>query len=666
MKLRFKLISLALFCATNLFAQGLAPGKLLEPPTDTWPTYNGDYSGRRYSTLDQINAGNIGSLALAWVFQTHSQSIKSTPLEVNGILYFTVPDNVWAVDARTGRGIWHYHRASQGDHIGNRGVGMWHDRLYFTTPDAQLICLNAKNGKPIWQIQLADPKLAYFATMAPLAIRNHVIAGVSGDVTDIPAFLDSIDPETGKLQWRWDVEPKLGRPGSETWPKHSEAIRHGGGMTWMTGTYDPELNLLYWGTGNPNPVLDGSSRPGANLYTASVVALDPDSGKLVWYYQTSPHDVHDWDSVETPVLFDATIDGRPRKLIAQAARNGFYFLLDRTNGQHIATAPFIDVNWAAGIDASGHVIPKSDSAPAPDGTLVEPSSDGSTNWMAPSFDPQTNLFYVDARRTVSIFYMTTHGKPEGWSGRDRGLWSDSTLRALDAVTGKLVWNHELGSDEAIAGVLTTAGHLLFSGDDSGNLLALDPATGKTLWHLNVGGWLESSPMTYELDGRQYLIFGVQDRLMAFALPAANATAAESQGAEAPNADEAEIRGLIHKYVQAADEADTNLAGQVWLNSNAVSIVNPVGRIEGWQVIKTDFYQRDMGGMFSERQLNVHGIQIHVDEDSAWAEFNWDFEAKYRSNGKPVTTKGMETQIYRKTSRGWALVHVHYSLVPAGR
>jgi alcohol dehydrogenase (cytochrome c) len=505
-------------CSGFAAAQGLDPAALLRPPTDTWPTYNGDYSGARYSTLDQVNAKNIGALNLAWVFRTGGTDIKSTPLEVNGVLYFTAPDNVWAVDARFGRQIWHYERHSEGDHIGNRGVGMYKDWLYFTTPDAHLVSLNAKDGSVRWIVELADPELRYFSTMAPLVIRNHVIAGVSGDVTDLRGFLESLDPETGAIQWRWNTEPDPGQPGSETWPKNSDAILHGGGMTWMTGTYDPGLNLLYWGTGNPNPVLVGEGRTGDNLYTCSIVALDPDTGKLAWYFQPSPHDLHDWDAVETPVLFDAEFKGKRRKLLAQASRNGFFFVLDRTTGEHLVTAPFIDETWASGVDSRGRPIAKAEATPSADGALVEPGSDGATNWMAPSFDPQTGLFYVNARRLFSIFYKTATGKAEGWGGRDRGLWADSTLRALDYRNGKEVWSHEIGEGESIAGILTTAGHLLFSADNAGDLLALDPATGKTLWHLNAGGALDASPMTYELEGRQYIILPVQDVVYAFALP----------------------------------------------------------------------------------------------------------------------------------------------------
>ena len=511
-------------------AQSLDSTALLKPPTDTWPTYNGDYSGKRYSTLDQINARNINSLTLAWAFNTHTSVIKSTPLEVNGILYFSAPDNVWAIDARFGRQIWHYQRTSEGDHIGHRGLGMYKNWLYFTTPDAHLLCLDAKDGKLRWDVELADVKLGYFSTMAPLVIRDHVIVGVSGDVTDVRGYLKSIDPETGDTQWTWYTEPDPGQPGSETWPKDSDAILHGGGMTWMTGTYDPDLNLLYWGTGNPNPVLAGEGRPGDNLYTCSIVALNPDTGKLAWYFQPSPHDVHDWDAVETPVLLDAEFKGKKRKLLAQASRNGFYFLLDRTNGQYLAAAPFIDQTWATGVDSHGRPIAKAEATPTPDGALVEPGSDGATNWMSPSFDPQTNLLYVTARRIFSIYYHTVTGKAEGWGGRDRNLWANSTIRALDYRTGKVVWNHETGEDENGAGILTTAGHLLFSADTSGNLLALDPATGKTLWHLYAGGHMTGSPMTYQLDGRQYALFAVQDVLYAFALP--ESTAKEESAAVA--------------------------------------------------------------------------------------------------------------------------------------
>ncbi|MBV9767689.1 MAG: acido-empty-quinoprotein group A [Acidobacteriaceae bacterium] len=500
-------LACAFACALSCFAgdEGLDPQVLLKPLAADWPTFNGDYSGKRFSALSQINQQNVQRLTLAWVLQPQSVDIKSSPLVVNGILYFTTPDNVWAADARTGRIIWHYYRESQGDHIGQRGVGMYKDWLYFETPDCHLISLNAKNGSVRWNIELADPKLGYFATMAPLVIRDHVIVGVSGDVTDIPGFLESVSPDTGKVEWRWNTEPNVGEAGADTWPQEGDAIRHGGGMTWMTGTYDPGLNQLYWGIGNPNPVLNGDVRKGENLYTCSIVSLNPDTGKLNWHFQPSPHDTHDWDAVQTPVVFDDEYKGVHRKLLAQASRNGYFFVLDRTTGEHILTAPFIATDWAKGIDSRGEPIPNPGKEPKPDGTLVSPGSDGATNWMAPSFNPDAGLFYVSARRLWSIFYMTAEGKPEGWAGRDRNLWANSVLEAIDYNTGKIRWQHEIGDGEGLAGMLTTAGKLLFTADNSSNLLALDPETGKTLWHVNLGARMAAAPTTYELDGRQYLL-----------------------------------------------------------------------------------------------------------------------------------------------------------------
>jgi acido-empty-quinoprotein group A len=497
--------------------EGLAPHDLLKPLSTDWPTFNGDYSGRRFSSLSQINQSNVNRLTLAWIAQPKSVGIKSTPLEVNGVLYFSTPDNVWAADARSGQIIWHFLRESQGDHIGNRGVGIYKDSIYFETPDCHLVSLDAKNGKLRWDVELADPKAGYFATMAPLIVHDHVIVGVSGDVTDVPGFLAALDPATGSVQWKWNTEPKPGEPGSETWPQGTDAIAHGGGMTWMTGTYDPQLNQLYWGTGNPNPVLNGDIRKGDNLYTCSIVSLNPDTGKLLWHFQPSPHDTHDWDAVQTPVLIEDDYNGVRRKLLLQASRNGFFFVLDRTTGEHILTAPFVSTNWSKGVDSRGVPIPNSAKEPKPDGALVSPGSDGATNWMAPSFDPNSQLFFFSARRLWSIFYMTAEGKPEGWAGRDRNLWAESFLVGMDYKTGSIRWKHEIGRGEGVAGALTTAGNLLFTADNADNLLALDPATGKTLWHVRVGGGMETAPTTYQLDGKQYLLTPIGNLLLAWTL-----------------------------------------------------------------------------------------------------------------------------------------------------
>ena len=511
-----------------LIAQGLDSAKLLHPTPDTWPSYNGDYSGRRFSTLKQINAANVTNLGLAWVFRADTgpggspfgNQIKSTPLLLDGVLYFTVPDHAWAVDARTGRELWHFKWETKGGiHIGNRGVGIYGNWIFFETPDDYLISLEKNTGKLRWSVEIADLKQEYFSTPAPLVVGNHVIVGVGGDSLDVPGYLEARDPETGQVQWRFNTEPKPGEPGSETWP-NINAMTHGGGMTWMPGTYDPEMSLLFWGTGNPNPVHAGAGRKGDNLWTCSIVALNANTGKLVWWFQSSPHDTHDYDAVQTPVLIDGEFDGRPRKLVAQASRNGYFFLLDRTSGKKLVAQPYIPLNWSKGIDQRGEPIPDPAKEPKTDGALVSPASGGATNWPPPSFDPETGLFYVSTSYSYSVFYLTdTDPNPEGYAGRDAGVWSQSALKAIDYQTGKIRWSHVFpGDGGSLSGLLTTAGRLLFSGDPSRNLIAFDPASGKILWHVGLGSNVSNGPITYELDGRQYLVVGAGDMLYAFTLP----------------------------------------------------------------------------------------------------------------------------------------------------
>ncbi len=512
-------------------AQGLEPSAIVHPAPGSWPTYNGDYSGKRFSTLDQINQGNVKDLRLAWLYHINTgpgalpfgPEIKSTPLQVDGVLYFTVPDHAWAVDARTGREIWHHAWPTKGGiHTGNRGVGIYHDWLFFETPDDHLISLDKNTGKFRWAVEIADLALEYFSTPAPLVVNNHIIVGVGGDSLDVPGYLEARDPETGAVQWRFNTEPRPGEPGSETWP-NAQAMEHGGGMTWLTGTYDPELNLLFWGTGNPNPVHAPQSRKGDNLYTCSIVALNADTGKLAWHFQASPHDTHDWDDVEEPVLFDAEVNGQPRKLLAQAARNGYFFVLDRTNGKALVTKPFDpDLNWSEGVNPAGQPIPNPAKEPKTDGTLVSPASGGATNWPPPSFDPQSGLFYVSNSPSYSVYYLTdTSEHPQGYGGRDSGVWGESALVALDYKTGKTRWRHVYpGEGGSLSGILTTAGRLLFTGDPSANFIAFDPETGKPLWHAGLTSSVSNGPMTYELDGRQYLVVGAGDNLYAFTVPAA--------------------------------------------------------------------------------------------------------------------------------------------------
>lgn len=520
--MKLRLFICAVLAAGSLLAQGLDPKKLAEAPVDSWPTYNGDYSGRRFSTLSDINANNIRSLSLAWVYrlQTGSEggAIKSTPLLVNGILYFTIPDHVFAVDARSGRELWHYRWNSRGGwHLGNRGVGIYGDWLYFETPDCNLVSLHLKDGSERWRKPICDLDRYYTATVAPVVIKNHIIVGVSGDDLDIPGYLESRDPETGDLQWHWSSVPKPGEPGSETWP-NAEAMAHGGGMTWVPSTYDPELNLLYLGTGNPQPVIAGKAREGSNLFTESIVALHLDSGKMAWYFQASPHDTHDWDAVETPVLFDGEVNDQPRKLLAQASRNGYFFVLDRTNGKNIVTAPFVKANWAKGIDSKGTPIPNPKKEPQIDGALVSPNQGGAANWPPPSFSPATGLFYVNATRGFSEYYIYDDSdKPEGWGGNDRGGAGEAMLQALDYKTGKARWTHKWEGQSVHSGVLSTAGNLVFTGDPSNNFVALNATTGEAVWHANLDSSVSNGPITYKLDNTQYVVVGAGDTLFGFAM-----------------------------------------------------------------------------------------------------------------------------------------------------
>lgn len=536
----------------GLLAQGaLDPVLLTKPATDAWPTYHGDYSGRHFSTLKQITTANAKNLSLAWMYHTSASAqgaitggtaapvipgrgaapaaaggpaIKSIPLMVDGVLYLTAPNNTWAVDARTGQQLWHYLWQGRGV-IGNRGVGMYGGWLYFETGDNSVVSVDAATGKERWNQKLAPQGATNFSTSAPLVIRNHVILGVGGDSGRNNDWIESRDPETGELQWKWMITPSAGQPGIDTWPS-PDAAAIGAGGPWQPGTYDPELNLVYIPTGNPTPTYNGRAREGANLYTACLVALNPDTGKVAWYYQYSPHETHDWDSTEVPVLIDGTIDGKPRKLVAMANRNGYYFLLDRTNGKGLVVKPFVpSVNGYKGLDANGVLIPNQAKEPSPGGSLVSPTSDGATNYPAPSFDPLTGLLYTNATTAYSIFYLPPD--PNAPSGYGRGgEWHTgefhTSLKALDYKTGEVKWEHKYDQDGfaggTYPGALTTAGGVLFTGDPSGNFIAFDAATGKILWHCPLGNTFQSNtPETYMLDGHQYVVVAGGDTLFAFYL-----------------------------------------------------------------------------------------------------------------------------------------------------
>jgi alcohol dehydrogenase (cytochrome c) len=508
MRKAFLVGTVCLALGTIAQGQGVEHSTLLKPPADAWPTYHGSYDGRRHSKLEQITPGNVQSLSMAWAFQTDQKAdVKASPLVVDGVIYFSVPDNVWAVDARSGHQIWRYtYPNNKGLHIGSRGLGMYKNWLYFLTPDAHLVSLNANDGSVRWIVQVADVSKGYWTSMAPLVVGNHVLVGTSGDFDNLSGYLRSVDPETGKTQWQWDATPPVGTPNTTT-----------GGNSWMTGTYDPDLNLIYWGTGNPTPVLNATSRPGDNLYTCSIVALNPDTGKLVWAFQPSPHDTHDWDAAEVPVLVDGNFDGKPRKMLLQSSRNGYFFVLDRTNGESLLTVPFGPVNWAKGIDKKGQPIPNPDKEPAPDGRIIAPDEGGLANFRSPSFDETTGLYIVNSHPSWSLYFAKPADGTYGWAGADYDLWSTSVIEAIDYKTGKNVWTHKMQGSSS-SGILTTASGLTFLGDSKGNFLALDTRTGKTLWHAGTGGHIETSAISYELDGRQYVLMGSGQMLMAWALP----------------------------------------------------------------------------------------------------------------------------------------------------
>jgi alcohol dehydrogenase (cytochrome c) len=529
-------------------AGGVDPADLLKPLKDSWPTYSGDYTGKRYSALNQIDQSNVKNLTLAWMARVTAGlgqggrgrsnvivggegpgdifvgggTIKASALEVDGILYFTMPDNAWAVDARSGNELWHYFwKTKGGTHIGNRGLGMWHKTLFMETPDDYLVALDAATGKERWHKEIADLSQGYFSTPAPVIVGNHVLVG-TGDDIDAPGFVQSYDPETGDVQWKFFTVPmKKGDPGLETWGS-LDAARHGGGQAWVPGVFDPETNLYIFSTGNPTPAFTTGTRgPGDNLFTCAIVALNVDTGKMAWYYSTSPHDMHDYDSAQTPVLVDAMYNGKMRKLLLTAARNGYYFTLDRVTGEHLVTTRYgVYTNWAKGLNARGGPIynPEKDATVA--GSLVSPTSDGTTNWEPSSYSPDTGLLYVAQDNGYSIFYLTDidprgsmglGGKEEAQVGS-----GGSFLTAIDYTTGKIAWKRPYYGNGGGGGLLTTAGKLLFAGDGSENLVAHDITTGKPLWHTRIGH-VTNPPQTYMLDGHQYLIAATGDTLWSFLL-----------------------------------------------------------------------------------------------------------------------------------------------------
>jgi alcohol dehydrogenase (cytochrome c) len=518
---------LMLGLASSLAAQ-VTDQKLQQPPGKDWLTYNGSYTSQRNSELDQINLSNVGSLVAKWAFHVNGGApMQSVPIAVNGVLYFTQPNSLYAIDGRSGRLIWDYHHplAKVKDREGpQRGAAVYKDRVYFTTTDDYLFALNASTGSVIYQVKIAETDEGYSAPAAPFIANGKVIVGVSPGDRGLNGFLEAYDADTGTRLWHWDSIPRPGQPGSETWP--GDSWKHAGGATWMSGSYDPDLNLYYLGMGNPSPDFNGDVRKGDNLYTEAMVALDLDTGKLKWYFQFTPHDMMDWDAAEVPVLVNAMYEGKMRKLMVHADRNGFYYVLDRETGKFLHGVPFVThMNWASGLTAEGRPIKIAGIEPSLTGTRVCPSSIGGTNWMSPAYNPQTKLFYVVALEGCGMATKNTETfRPGGFQYRAGGdvLLHDSDwkvyVRALDLTTGKQVWERErIGNAGLGGGLLTTKGGVLFSGELNGQFVALDAKTGKPVWHFNTGEGINAQPMTYMVDGKQYVAIATNTTVFGFAL-----------------------------------------------------------------------------------------------------------------------------------------------------
>ena len=570
--MKSKLLFFALLTAgIPLFGQGysLDSADLLKPLSDNWTTYSGDYSGKRFSLLKNVTVENVKNLSLAWVnanittgcgptgtssTETSGGSFagpgrgaatlvpiivgglgdgsanKCGParleggiLEVNGVIYASTPNNVYALDAHDGEILWHhYWKVRPGHGLSNRGVGMWHNYVYFEEQDDWIVCLDARTGKEVWKKEIASLAENYWLSNAPMVLGNHVIVGVSNNL-DMPAFLKSLDPETGDQQWiLYSTPQNPGDLGLNTWTS-LDAARHGGGTSWVPGSYDPDLHLYYYGTGNPTPAYTQGRGDGDNLFTSCLIAVNVDTGKMAWYFQTSPHDTHDWDSTETPVLADMPFNGRQRKLLMMATRNGYFYVLDRVTGEHLITAKLGLVNnYASGVrpedrpqlNARGEV----NRNPAKDGTIAGALvNDDVLNYPPPTFSPQTGLFYINENNSLHVTYLM-EPDPRGSMGLG-GITSGGALDwgayldAVDYKTGKVVWRHKLTGVNV--GLLTTAGGVLFMNDGNG-IEAIDAGTGKPLWHSDIGA-LSTPPETFLVDGKQYVLAASSSGLFLFVM-----------------------------------------------------------------------------------------------------------------------------------------------------
>lgn len=497
---------------------------ILRGPAENWLTYAGDYQGQRHSALKQISAANVGSLTPKWVYHIpKADGLRTNPIVYRGVMYVTNTNELRALDARTGSLIWQYKDTRSKKEAVNRGAAILGDHVFFVTADIHLVALDRQTGAVLWEKKYGSVEDGMFASAAPLALKDEVLVGVAGGDTGMRGYIASLSPVTGEELWRTYTIPRKGEPGSESWGK---LIEYGGGATWLSGTYDPGLNMIYWTTGNPWPDFYGADRGGDNLYSCSLLALDASTGKMKWHFQFTPHDTHDWDAQSWPVLVDLPYGGHMRKLVLHANRNGFLYVLDRVTGEYLNATPLVDkLDWASGIDAHGRPILVPGKDPTPTGNRVCPSVRGATNWMSPSFDAATGLFYVMTLEECDI-YTSSSMEPEpkknfsgGGAGPRPAEIGQFFLRAYDPKTGARKWEYPVVTPtaEAWSGAVSTAGGLVFFGDDQGQLIALDSRTGEHLWHFGMGEGLTASPITYAVDGKQYVAIASATAIFSFGL-----------------------------------------------------------------------------------------------------------------------------------------------------
>jgi alcohol dehydrogenase (cytochrome c) len=522
----------ATFTGSAAMGEGTSFAAIARPKAGEWPTYHGHLSANRHSPLNEITTSNVAQLTPKWTFPvslTAPRTLQVTPVVVDGVMYVTSVNEAVAVDARTGRQIWRYTRPRTKGVIGdagsgiNRGVAVLGDRVFMVTDHAHLIALHRLTGQLLWDAEMADYRAHYGSTSAPLVVNDLVIAGVSGGDEGIRGFLDAYKASTGERAWRFWTIPARGEPGSETWI--GKALEHGCGATWLTGSYDPEARLLYWPIGNPCPDYNGDERKGDNLYSNSVVALDPDTGKMKWHYQFTPHDLHDWDATESLVLVDAEFRGRPRKLLVQGNRNGFFYVLDRLTGEFLMAEPFVkNLTWASGIGPDGRPKLLPGHEPTEAGVRACPAVAGASNWPSTAFNPATGFYYLMAQESCNIYTKNSEWFKQGesfYGGTTRRASVENGgkfLRALDVQTGKLAWEVPVEGGITASGVLSTAGGLVFYGDGSGAFVAADAKTGNLLWHFQTGQAWKAGPMTYTIGGKQYIGMTAGLTVMVFGLP----------------------------------------------------------------------------------------------------------------------------------------------------